>query len=53
MEHIDLTELNDIEESCLAIPLPGPDPLGVLCGLVCVGGGCGGGCVGGACGGIC
>ncbi len=50
MEHIDLTELNDLEESQLAITVPG---LGALCGLACVGGGCGGACVGAACGGIC
>jgi len=63
MEHIDLTELLDVEESYSAIPpIPGllcaglacgGGVIGVACGAMCGGGACGGACVGLGCGGVC
>ena len=44
---IDLTEINDIEETSVAVGV------GVACGGLCGGVGCGAFCVGGACGGFC
>ena len=47
-ERIDLTELNDIEETGVAIPIVGAGCGGVCggiwCGLFCVGMGCGAAC---------
>jgi len=62
MEHIDLTELLDVEESYSALPLPGllcgglgcgGGTIGAGCGALCGGGGCGGACAGAGCGGVC
>mgnify|MGYP001183659811 CR=1 FL=1 len=56
-EPIDLTDLNDLDESELADKWVGAGCgivcVGLGCGFGSVGVGCGGGCAGGGCGGVC
>lgn len=60
--YVDLSELDDVEESSVALPRPGIACVGAACGVGCVGAGCGAGCVGAGggfgcagalCGGVC
>ena len=53
LEYIDLTDLQDVEESSLAFPIGGLGCPGALCGAGCAGLACGGGAIGLFCGGFC
>ncbi len=53
LEYIDLSELDDIEESAVSAPIGGAACPGAACGGACGGAGCGGLCAGLLCGGVC
>lgn len=48
--YVDLSDLDDMQETSLAVPSPGVVCPGLVCGVGCLGAGCGGGGAGAGCG---